>query len=297
MSPAPAIAPRGATNVAAADVRVTALLAAASLEIPAHDPAADAACRDLLAPGTAIHIHHPTDGSTQDIVATAARLTRAGLTPVPHIAARALESFTRLHDYLARAVGEAGVTRVLVIGGDNERPAGPYRSSFELLETGLFQKHGIRQVGIAGYPERHPGIAGAALDAARAAKLALIRASGLEPYVVTQFCLEAAPISGWIAAMRAGGVDCPIYAGLAGPAPVATLAQYAVRCGVGVAIRSLAGGQTALARMVREAGPEPILRALARADHPPDGLHVFSFGGVAHTAAWLAAAIRGDFTP
>src|SRR5258706_1018407 len=210
MSPAPAIAARdGSARRAPTDAHVTALLRAASLEIPAHDPAAVAACRDLLAPGTAIHIHHGADDSTQDIVATAAGLARAGLTPVPHIAARALESFTRLNDYLARAVGEAGVARVLVVGGDLERPVGPYRSSFELLETGLFQKHGIRQVGIAGHPERHPGIAAAALDAARAAKLALIRAAGLEPYLVTQFCLEAAPISGWIAAMPARRVDCP----------------------------------------------------------------------------------------
>jgi methylenetetrahydrofolate reductase (NADPH) len=292
MSPARALAPR---NDAAGTPRATALLRAASLEIPAHDPAGEAACRDLLASGTPVHVNHGPCDATQDVVAAAARLARAGLTPVPHVAARALESFTRLNDYLARAVGEAGVAEVLVVAGDIDRPAGPYQSSLELIATGLFQKHGIRRVGIAGYPERHPRIAAAALDAARAAKLALLRASGLEPYLVTQFCLEAAPIAAWVAAARAGGVDCPIHVGLAGPTSIATLAQFAVRCGIGGSIRPLARGQTAVARMQREAGPEPIIRALTRAEVPIDGLHFYTFGGAARTAAWLAQAIREGF--
>jgi methylenetetrahydrofolate reductase (NADPH) len=274
--------------------RLPTLLGAASLEVPARERAVDA-CRDRLSPGTTIHVRHASGDTTHGIVGVAARLARAGFAPVPHVAARALESFTRLNDYLARAVGEAGVAAMLVTAGDQPQPAGPYRSSLDVIETGLFERHGIRRVGIAGYPERHPAVATVALDAARAAKLARLRERGLEPYVVTQLCLDAEPIVAWIAAARAAGVDCAIQVGLAGPATVATLAKFAVRCGVGISLRALARGQTSVARLTREAGPEPILRALARADAPLDGLHFFSFGGVARTAAWLGAAARGDF--
>ena len=277
-----------------AGVRVATLLRGASLEVPARDRSVDA-CREFCAPGTTVHVRHAPGDTTHGIVDVAARLARAGLAPVPHVAARSLESFTRLNDYLARAVGEAGVAEMLVTAGDQAQPAGPFRASLELVETGLFEKHGIRRVGIAGYPERHPGIAPAALDAARAAKLARIRRAGLEPYVVTQLCLDAAPIAAWLADTRAAGVDCTIRVGLAGPATVATLAKFAVRCGVGLSLRALARGQASVARLTREAGPEPILRALARAEAPLDGLHFFSFGGVARTASWLAAAARGDF--
>ena len=48
---------------------------------------------------------------------------------------------------------------------------GPFDSSLALLETGLFQRHGILHVGVAGYPEGHPKIAGSALDSALAEKI------------------------------------------------------------------------------------------------------------------------------
>jgi methylenetetrahydrofolate reductase (NADPH) len=273
------------------DPRMLALLRGASLEIPARDTAAPAVCRALLAPGTAVHVHHGPGDSSQDVVAAGVRLARAGLTPVPHLAARALESFTRLNDCLARLAGEAGVTHVMVTAGELDRAVGPYESSLALIETGLLQKHGIRRVAIAGYPERHPRIAAPALEAARVAKLARLAAAGLAPVLLSQFCLEAAPIAAWGAATRAAGLAAPIRVGLAGPAPVATLASFAVRCGTGGSIRALARGQSSVARMLREAGPEPIIRALARAELPIEGLHFFAFGGVARTASWLAAAI------
>jgi methylenetetrahydrofolate reductase (NADPH) len=84
---------------------------------------------------------------------------------------------------------------------------------------------------------------------------------------------------------------------LAGPTSVAALAKFAVRSGLGRSIGALAQGQTSVARLLVEAGPEPIIQALARADAGAiAGLHLFSFGGVARTAAWLGAAQRGDFS-
>lgn len=278
--------------------RIRALLAGATLDVAARDRAADSVCRDLLAPGTPVSINHSPSDTTQGIVAAAARLRRAGFVPVPHVAVRHLASFTRLNDYLARASAEAGVDQVMLVAGDVEQPVGPYACGIEVIETGLLQKHGIRRVGLAAYPEGHPRIATAALDDALRTKIALLRRAGLAPYVVTQFCLSAPPILRWLEQARARGIDCPIEAGLAGPASGATLAKFAVRCGVAASLGALVKGQTSVTRLLDETGPEPIVAALAAAEPPTpiERLHLFSFGGVAHTAAWRHAVARGDFT-
>jgi methylenetetrahydrofolate reductase (NADPH) len=293
--PSVPVSPAEAARIAE---RIRALLGTATFDVMARDRGADDVCRDRLAPGTPVYINHTPADTTQGIVAAAVRLRRAGFVPVPHVAARHVASFTRLNDYLAQAAAEAGVDQVLLVAGDVERPVGPYGSCLEVIETGLLQKHGMRRVGLAAYPEGHPRIATAALEAALAAKLAALRAAGLAPYVVTQFCLEPGPLLAWLKGARARGIDCPIEIGLAGPASVATLAKFAVRCGVGASIRAMVRGQTSVARLLTEAGPEPIVAALAAAEPAPAiaRLHLYSFGGVAHTADWRHAVARGDFT-
>src|SRR5258708_30599304 len=92
-------------------------------------------------------------------VALAPRLKRAGFRPVPHVAARRIASRDARDEYLARAAGEASVDSALVIAGDSDRASGPFESSPALLETGLFQRHGIAHVGVAGYPPSQPQIA------------------------------------------------------------------------------------------------------------------------------------------
>ena len=273
------------------------LVREASVELSARDRLAEAMCREFLAPGTRIYINFAANDSYHQTVEAAIRLKRAGFVPVPHVAARYLIGFTQLDDLLARLSGEAGVEQVLAIGGDLDQPAGPYHSSLELLETGLFAKRGIRTVGIAGYPEGHLRISEAQLDAALRAKLAIVARDGLTPYIVTQFCFEAAPILSWIDRTRAAGIAAPVRIGLAGPASIATLAKYAVRCGIGHSIRALARGHASLARLLVESGPELLIDQLAAAASPGmAGLHFFAFGGLARTGRWFQAAARGAIT-
>jgi len=273
------------------------LVAGASLEVSARDGHAEDACRNLLPRGTPVYVSFVPGATYHASVAACARLKRAGFHPVPHVAARYLLSFTQLNDFLARAHGEAGVEQALVVAGDVERPLGAYHSSQQVLETGLFQKHGITRIGIAGYPEGHPKIGNAALDAALRAKLALARRAGLDTYVVTQFCFEAPPIVQWLERQGDELAGVPVIIGLAGPASVATLAKFAVRCGIGNSIKALVRGQTSVARLLIEAGPEQIVTALAgavRQGTPLAGLHFFTFGGVARTAKWCRAIARGE---
>src|SRR5882762_2866722 len=166
---------------------IQALLVGASLELSSRDPAEIDACADLLEPGTAVYISMPPGQTYHWTLALATRLKRAGLRPVPHVAARRIASRDALDEYLARAAGEAGVDSALVIAGDSERASGPFASSLALLETGLFQRHGIAHVGVAGYPEGHPKIAETVLVTALAAKKLLARRAGLDLQVVTQF--------------------------------------------------------------------------------------------------------------
>ena len=54
-------------------------------------------------------VNHPASVTHHDIVAACVKLRRAGFTPVPHIAARRLASFTQARDFLQRAADEAEV--------------------------------------------------------------------------------------------------------------------------------------------------------------------------------------------
>src|SRR5882672_1024114 len=173
---------------------IQALLTGASLELSSRNPAEIDACGGLLEPGTSVYISMPPGQTYHGTVALATRLKRAGFRPVPHVAARRIASREALDEYLARAAGEAGVDSALVIAGDSDRASGPFESSLALLETGLFQRHGIAHVGVAGYPEGHPKIAETALAVALAAKKVLARRARLDLQVVTQFCFESEPI-------------------------------------------------------------------------------------------------------
>jgi len=273
---------------------ILALLAGASLELSSRDPAEIDACAGLLEPGTPVYISLPPGQTYHGTVALAARLARAGFRPVPHVAARRIAGREALDDYLARAAGEAGVDSALLIAGDSDRAGDAFDSSLALLETGLFQRHGIAHIGVAGYPEGHPRIAASVLETALAAKKAFARRAGLELAVVTQFCFEAEPILSWTARMKGHGL--PVRVGLAGPASLPRLLRFAVRCGVGNSVRALKGRPQAITRLLVEAGPEGVVRNLARHASPPiTGVHFFCFGGLMRTARWLCAVREGRF--
>jgi methylenetetrahydrofolate reductase (NADPH) len=269
-----------------------ALIGAFSTEITARDKKALAACRDHLEPGTTVHVAWSPGDEVSPIVATLAALRRDGFNPVPHVAARQLASATTLEDYIARAVGEAGVDELLVVGGDAQRPAGPFTSTMDVLNTGIVERHGIARVGIAGHPEGSPRIGPIELDAALREKAHYAAHSVARFHVVTQFCFEVDPILSWVTELRNAGIALPVRIGLAGPASVATLVKFALRCGVGNSIRALNLRGAAIARLLGESDPSPLLIALHRfAVSDPAlgiaGFHFFPFGGIPRLAHWL----------
>ena len=104
----------------------------------------------------------------------AVELRALGHVPVPHIVARHISDVADLDALLARLVREAGVDRALVLGGDRDTPAGAFDSALQLIETGLFERHGIRRLSISAYPEGHPRISDSELDRARTENLTLV---------------------------------------------------------------------------------------------------------------------------
>jgi len=189
---------------------------------------------------------------------------------------------------------------VLVIAGDRDKPAGSFRGAIEAIDSGLLQRHGIVEIGIAGYPEGHPRLAAHDLERMLSAKIEAANATGLAVHIVTQFCFDAAPILAWIGRLRAFGIEEPVRVGLAGPTNLATLLRFARRCGVKASAQALAR-QAGLGRQLFSlTAPDALVRTLAEAHAVARlgevALHLFTFGGAAATARWVGAVAKGRFS-
>jgi methylenetetrahydrofolate reductase (NADPH) len=273
---------------------IVSLVQAASLELMPRDKAAVDRCIEKAEPGSEVFIARVPGDAHGATVATAVLLRNAGFDPVPHVGARYFENQAALDDTVARLVGEAGVDKILCIAGDLDHTAGPFPASTDVIASGIFAKHKIKRVGIAGYPEGHAKIAAPVLAEAMAQKLALLKEQEIGALIVSQFCFEAAPIIDFFAQVRAGGIYAPIRIGLAGPASLATLTRFAIRCGIGNSLRALTSGR-GVTRLLSEGGPEEVVASLARAQFKFERLHFYTFGGVSRAADWLNAVRAGNF--
>lgn len=277
------------------------LVADASLEVTVRDKDAAALLRERLAPGSRVHVTCLPSGTYRETVTQAAALARAGLSPVPHIAARSLASAAELDDFIARIVGEAGAAHALLIAGDLERPRGPFTSSLDVLRTGGFERHGLRGIGFAAHPEGHPTVPADIMAQALADKVTYAAEHGLAPEIVTQFCFAAEPVLACVRALRLRGITAPVRIGAAAPTDPARMLRFALRCGVGPSLRALEKHAARLGAAAASAGPENLVADLAAGlgegeSGAVHGMHFFVFGGVRQAADWLQqwrAALEG----
>ena len=264
----------------------------ASIESSARNLAEVDRYAEWLAPGTEVYIPWLPGAPFHHSMSLAIRLRQAGFDPVPHLAAKRLDSLPSAAAFLVRLRSEAAVDKVLLVGGDADRAAGPFPDALSVLESGLLEAHGIRRVGLAAYPEGHPKVGPAALEQALARKLERVHAAGMEALVVTQFCFDAGAVIACLRALRAAGHAVPVRVGVAGPASIRSLLTYAARCGIGPSVRAVWGGPVSLRDLLSIHGPDAVVTALADALQGgavsgPVGLHLFSFGGVRASARWL----------
>lgn len=293
---APPLVPTAAPNEV---MQIADFVRLASFEATRPSDAEIDAFAAAAARGAPVYVSAVPTRPPGEQVAIARSLAARGFEPVPHLAARNFASAMALDDHLARLV-EVGARRLLVIGGDRDAPAGAFHHAIEVIESGLAQTRGIREIGIAGYPEGHPRVAATEIDRALAAKIEAAAATGLGVHIVTQFAFAPEPVLAFIARLRDTGIEQPVRIGLAGPASVATLLRFAAICGVAASVRTLARNAGLAKHLLGANAPDPIIRALAVArgagalgDVAP---HFFAFGGLGATARWVAAVAAGRVT-
>jgi methylenetetrahydrofolate reductase (NADPH) len=262
----------------------------------ADTPEAARRIAELLPTGTLVYVNHLPRRDIGASLETLAALQRAGLEPVPHLAARRIASRAEARTFIEKAVRRAGVTKALLIAGDVAEPAGPYADSAALLAEDFVGQSGLTQIGLAGYPEGHPRIATSTLNETLQRKLELAAGHGLKTHLVTQFCFAPNRIVAYCAEVAGRAPGVPVYVGLAGPTNPVALARYAQRCGVSASLRALQTEGIRAVRLFTHVDPTEQLTALAarlRSGGAGNvtGVHLYSFGGVVRTAEWMNARI------
>jgi methylenetetrahydrofolate reductase (NADPH) len=255
---------------------------------------------DLVAPNTRVYIPQTPRGELRDILTLAVRLRTERMDPVPHVVARRIESLARADEFLARLVGEAGVTRVLLVAGDVARPAGELHSALQILESGLLEKHGIHTVGVAGHPEGHPVLGDSVLRDALRRKRAYAERTGASVYIVTQFVFSADPIIAWEQSLGVDIGSLPVVVGLPGLATANTLVRYALECGVGASLQAFARRYSSMTKLLQVSAPGDSLVALARyRDQTPrshlTNVHFYTFNSFESTTRWANEVLAGHF--
>ena len=252
----------------------------------------------LMAPGSRVYVAHIEGTPFDDMLAAVKRLAADGFEVMPHFPARIIKDAGQLEEWIKTYAGEAGVKQALVLAGGVAKPVGAFHSSMQLLETGLFEKHGYTRLHVAGHPEGNADIdpkgGTAQVDAAVRWKQDYARQTGTEMALATQFAFDAAPVTAWAERLAADGITLPIHVGIAGPAKLQTLIKFAIACGVGPSLGVLQRRAKDLTKLLRPFEPTDVAAALAayKADHPEsliERLHIFPLGGIRTSSEWVDA--------
>ncbi len=195
-------------------------------------------------------------------------LVKKGFNPVPHFPARSINSESELKDYVSRCK-DLGVKQVLVIGGSRE-PIGKFDSSYQILETGYFDKI---KIGIAGHPEGSPDISDSNLEKA------MIDKKPYADYIVTQWLLDAQPIVDFISKQT-----IPVHVGITGPMKISSLIKFANIVGAKNSINFLKSNFTKALDLLKPKDPNDLI---GKVKSHTDYFHIYTFGGLKETNKWL----------
>ncbi|MFN2490050.1 MAG: methylenetetrahydrofolate reductase [Actinomycetota bacterium] len=230
----------------------------------------------------------PTRG-IDNTLALSERLQDRGFAAIPHISARLVEDEGRA-ERIVRRVIDGGIGDLFVIGGDVERPAGPFASALSLLT--VIRALGYQgAIGIAAYPEAHP------LIGADEVWRALCDKEPFATYIVSQICFDPVRIVAWLGEVRRRGIDLPLWVGFPGVVERNKLMRVALRIGVGASTRFLTKHGNLVTRLVRRGGYNPNELVQGLAPHVMDcglkvaGYHINTFNQVAPTERWRKGSL------
>jgi methylenetetrahydrofolate reductase (NADPH) len=271
------------------------LLGTYSIEVTARDASTFDRLVGRLPAGTEVFVANIPNDSLDLLVTACARIRELGFVPIPHVVARNIRDLAELDALMRRLAAEAGVDRVLSLGGDRDKPVGNLNASLQLIESGAYETHGVRHVTIACYPEGHPRIGEQALWQALGAKLGALAERGLEARLVSQFTFDPEPILAMAKRFRGAGISAPLRVGVAGPASRAKLIKYAMRCGVGASLRALTERKSLASSFFGGETPDELLNFVALAAEGNSalgiaGVHFFTFGAPESSVDWAQTA-------
>ena len=270
-----------------------------SIELTRRGYEKNPAILSALPQGTRVFLPFLPGARFEDVVPFAKAVRAAGLEPVPHLAARRIESREQFVDVLGALRDEAHISHALCIAGDPDETAGPFKSSMELLETGLLEPAGLKTLFLAGHPEGNPAITPSEIWDAVAWKNEYNRHSTANLSLVTQFSLDPRAILEWERALSDHGNELPVFVGVPGPTKLSTLIKYAQACGIGASARMLMKYGANITKLAASRAPDAIVAQLAEHIHMAGasqiaGLHVYTFGGAAGAIDWLEAVKRAE---
>jgi methylenetetrahydrofolate reductase (NADPH) len=278
--------------------RIVAFMRGASTEITPSEESRLPELRSLLPGATGVHVAHTPNASFEQVIHAALAVQRAGFRATPHIAVRRVADAQTLRAALGE-LRSGGVEHILLIAGDAPRPVGEFSGTLDVLRSGILEESGIRRIGIAGHPEGHDAVPTAALWEALQAKQAFAARSGMRLHIVTQFGFNGSAFTTWQRELAHRQIQLPVRIGIAGPAPIAKLVHFAVRCGIRTTVRGLVRklGTAALAPELATRPDQHLLRVLGA---PPVSAqivapHFFAFGGALETARWMRIVSAGAF--
>lgn len=268
-------------------IDIPTVVAAARIEVVPAADIVDRVARSVPRGSTLTVTCLPSHGPER-AVATAVALVAHGYPAIPHLAARSVASRMQLRALVGRC-RDAGIDEYVVVGGDRHEPAGPYAWASSLMQDVLDLAGPAVRIGVGGYPEAHPGHRREELAKAIRLKQELGATS-----IVTQLCFDASAFAGWMDELAADGIHLPVSVGVPGVVRRSRLIQMSTRIGVAGAVGFVRGNRRSLVRLLahRQFRPDRLIASLFAADGPGrpriEGLHLYSFNEVAHTAAWQA---------
>ena len=259
--------------------------------------------REHLREGSDVYVTFLPGSNLDDTISLCKRLKDETMNPIPHFAARSIPSKEKLESMLGQVTEQAGVNRALIIAGgvSDKDILGPYSNSMQLLETGLFDRFGIKTIGVAGHPEGSPDMPNSAIWDAIKWKNDFAARSDADFHIVTQFCFEAEPIIAWDKQLTEAGNSLPVHIGLPGLATIKTLLAFAKAAGVGPSMRFISRQAAQVHKLLTVSDPNKQLTGLAKhcALNPNSNIksvHMYPLGGLRRTAAWSYAVRAGDFS-
>ena len=207
-------------------------------------------------------------GDFKETAQQAINLVKKGFNPVPHFPARSMANEAQLKEYVTMCK-DGGVKQALVIGGGRE-PMGKFDSSFQLLETGYFEK---MKIGIAGHPEGSPDISDEVLEKA------MIDKKPYADYIVTQWLMQSEPIIDFISKQ-----SVPVHVGITGPMKISSLIKFANIVGAKNSINFIKSNFSRAIDLLKPKDPNDLVDKIK--EHTKH-FHIYTFGGLKEPNNWL----------